>query len=444
MNRIDRGIAVGLIGSAAALGGCSSEGAGSGSGGAGGGEPTPVPREIEVALVAEPDAQLDSLAVFHNAADGRLLGSLNGAGLPASLTVQDGDWVSYAYELDFGLPDGERQRIRSYRVEPGVERIEWDLRFALRRDFACQPRSVELRVTVPAVEGATEAFVQASTGHFATASSLPAEVVVHAGTYDCDLAELALFVGAKGRAFEAVAVVEGIPFESGAALELAPELTPPPRTSFELDISGLEEALETSVQSAWKGEVFHSLQGPWFEPEEEASVSLHGGDSPFGVVHTPMNLPLGHPRVSVQATLTNQSGSCGRSSSFGRVGESDTPLSFDASALAEARPEGEASYGLEPERERGDYVWQRWMSGETSWQLMTDPLGTPSIFGELELPAELPTTFARPTAPFELRALVHGDDDRVEGYAAYVATTQWAVPGTGRSRSFAIRCDDAQ
>jgi len=444
MNRIDRGIAVGLIGSAVALGGCSNEdvSTGSGAGGGGGGEPAPVPRLIEVALVAEPDAQLDSLAVFHNAADGRLLGSLNGAGLPATLTVQDGDWISYAHRLDFRLAEGETQRIVSYRVEQAVERIEWDLRFTLNRDFACEPRSMELRVTVPAIEGATEAFVQASTGHSATASSLPAEVVVHAGTYDCDITELALFVGAKGVAFEAAAVVEGIPFESGAVLELTPELAPPPRTSFQVDVSGLDEAVETHVESMWRGTLFSFLDGAWFSPDEAGSSSLHEGTSPFSEVRTPMNLPLGHAHFSVYSTLANDGGSCRRSSSFGRVGEIDTPMSFDASALAEARPEGERSYGLDPERERGDYVWQRRTSGVTSWQLFTDPLSPPSDLPELELPAELPLAFSRPSGPFELRTICHGDDDKVGGYAAYLASAEWAVPRSVRTRAFVVHCPD--
>lgn len=444
MKRIDRGIAAWLACSAMALGGCSSEVGGTGGGGAGGGDPAPTPRTIEVALLAEPDAQLDSLAVFHNAADGRLLGSLNGAGLPATLTVQDGDWVSYAHRLGFRMAEGETQRIVSHRVEPRVERMEWDLRFALNRDFACEPRSMELRVTVPAIEGATEAFVQASTGHSVTASSLPAEVVVHAGTYDCDIAELALFVGAKGQAFEAVAVVEGIPFQSGAMLELGPELAPPPRTSFEVDVSGLDEAVETHVESTWRGELFSFLSGAWFSPDEADSRALHMGTTPFSEVRTPMNLPLGHAQLSVYSTLANDGGSCRRSSSFGRVGEADTPMSFDASALAEARPEGERSYGLDPDRERGDYVWQRRTSGVTSWQLFTDPHSPPAELPELELPAELPLAFSRPSAPFELRNICHGDDDHVAGYAAYLASAEWTVPRSVRTRAFAVHCPDEQ
>lgn len=441
MNRIDRGIAVGLIGSAVALGGCSNEdvGTGSGAGGGGGGEPAPVPRLIEVALRTNADARLDALVVFHNAADGRLLETVPGAELPAKLTVQDGDWVSYANLGGFRV-----QFITSYRVEAGVERIEQYRQLPVDEASACGLEWMELHVTVPEVEGATEAFVQTSTGYSEVASSLPALVVVYAQYSVCETPDLSLFVGAKGPAFEAVAVVEGIPFESGAVLELAPELAPPPRTSFQIDVSGLDEALLTEVESTWRGARYALASGALFAPDEEVSNSTHADTSPFSVVHTPMNLPSGHPHLSVVTTHTNDAGSCRRSSWFGRVGESEEPFSVDARALAEARPVGERGYSLEPGRELGDHVRQLWESPETLWYVYVEARETLEDLPELELPDELPVGFKRSSAPFEFRSISHADVHEVAGYAASLASSDWAVPWTARARSFELRCDDAE
>lgn len=439
MKRIDRGIAAWLACSAMALGGCSSEVGGTGGGGAGGGDPAPTPRTIEVALRTTANPRLDGLVVFHNAADGRLLETVPGTELPANLSVLDGEWVSYANVTGF-----RTQFISSHRVEPGVERIEQFRQLPIDEASACDLEWMELHVTVPAIEGATEAFVQTSTGYSEVASALPSVVVVPVVYSECETPDASLFVGARGAAFEAVAVVEGFPFESGAVLELAPELAPPLRTSFEVDVTGLDEAVVTEVESMWRGARYSLGTGALFAPDEEASSSSHTGTSPFSVVHTPMNLPSGHPRLTVVTTHENDADSCRRSSWFQRVGESDAPLSIDALALAEARPAGERGYALEPGRELGDYVHLFWESEETLWHVYVEPRETVDELPELELPAELPVGFKRPSARFELRSVSHADWDGVAGYAAMLASVEWKVPSTSRARSYAVRCPDEE
>lgn len=417
-------------------------GAGGEGGGEGGGEPTPTPRAIEIAVRTHASANLDRLGVLVNAPDGRLLESFAGGALPPSVSARDGDLVSFVHASSWSDAGGQLHTIASYRVAPGVDRIEHAAPIYRSEDEYCELVSMQVRLSIPAVVGASSYFIQTSSGRAQSGNALPAEVVVDESRCVGDDSDFALFVGARSAKFEEVALLEGLAFEPGTTLELSPALAPPPRTELRLTWTGLGSMSEVTPHAAWQGNLDIIDAGPVFTPHESGNLVLTQTTGSAEVLASPMQLALGAPMLVAQAKLAPPAGACARVASFFRRGQSAAPFDIDAALLLEPRIVGELDYELVGEGAPGD-VLQRWFrEGQVEWEVVDDPAFAPAPLMPLELPAETPLDFARPVGPFLPIAFAHLELDELDGYADFVRSSSSTGPRTERAWALWFRCDD--
>lgn len=415
---------------------------GSGAGGEGGGEPAPAPRSIELAVRTQAGANLDRLGVLVNAADGRLLEHFAGGSLPPSVTARDGDLVSFVHATNAYDAEGRVDTIASYRVAPGVDRIEHAAHLYVADDEYCELVSMQVRVAIPAVPGAGSYFVQTSSGHAKGGSTLPAEVVVEERRCVGDDADFALFVGARGAKFEEVALVEGLSFEPGTTLDVSPTLAPPPRTELRLDWAGLTSATEVFGYAAWQGDPYTIGMGLFFLPPEPDMLELTESPGAAEVVATPMQLALGAPTLFAHAKLPPPAGACAREARFFRRGASAAPFEVDATALAEPRLVGELGYELVGAGGPGDVVRRVFRAGQVEWEVVEDLAQAPLALSPLELPAETPLDFVRPDEPFAPFYFTHLEVDELDGYADFARDVSSTLPRTERAWTVWYRCPD--
>lgn len=458
MGRTLGGLAASSVALAIALAACSNEvirndgvggsgGDGSGAGGesagaGGGGGGDPAPRSIELAVRTHASANLDRLGVLVNAPDGRLLESFAGASLPPSVSVRDGDLVSFVYASNAVSALGQLHEIASYRVAPGVERVEHRAGLYVADDEYCELVSMQVRVSIPEVAGAGSYSVETSSGHGKGGNTLPAEVVVEESRCVGDDADFALFVGARGAKFEGVALLEGLAFAPGTTLDVVPALTPPPRTELRLGWTGLASATQFHSYAAWQGDPNTLGLGHFLLPPEPDMLELTESPGGVEVVATPMLLPLGAPMLSAHAELPPPAGACGREARFFRRGPSAAPFEVDATALLEPRLVGELDYELAGEGAPGDVVRRVFRAGQVEWELVEDPAEAPRALVPLELPAQTPLGFARPAEPFVPFYFTHLEVDELDGYADFVRDSSSTLPRTERAWNVWYHCPD--
>jgi hypothetical protein len=410
-------------------------GADAGSGGAGGG--SSVPRDLEIGFESHPLADPDELLVMLNHVDGSLAESWLGSALPVTTSAVDGDFVTYAHRTN--APD---QVMRSYRVSPGVDRIEASASLAIDPALDCTLEKMHVTVHVPAVADGFSAFVQSSSGHFAQLLDLPgdAEVDVSActGTTPPIVAVLTTIRGANG--FVAFELTQDIPWAPTTSVEITPTFATAPRAAIAFEVDDVADAVEGFVSGDWSGDFDPLGDGARFTPNEPGLTETFAIDGPFTRTVSPMDLPLGHQLGGAIVTFADDGAACRRTGEVFRLGASAEPIVFHADELAEPLSTGGLDWQLDPAGTLGDVATLIAHQGSTAWSFYEDPRHSypkaPPAF-----PSVVPEGFVVPSDSWTLLSLNHEDYEELPSYAELVRTPTLPSQFTLRARHRVLVCN---
>ena len=415
-------------------------------GGAGGS--APLPRSLPIAYVSSATPDPDTLMVVINSADGSLVESFLGSELPTEATVIDGDTVTYLYLSSSSNTDGQFQRIDAYRVTPELERLEIGapLYFEPSGGLDCLYETMHVTVHVPAVPDGLNARVW-----FANARASCGDVVPSPGTIEYDLPSCSLpgatmpvlvTVSGPDGGYVAFEMIEDVPFEVGATVELTPTFTSAPRTTLAFEVDDVGDAESADGWAAWYG-WFDFYAEPLyflFTPNEPAMAASFEVDGPFTYSASPMDLPHGYVVGFTRLQFPPDEAACRRGAGVGRMGESAGAVRFAATELAEPIEDG-ATWRL-GSGATGDWLERQSFNGTTFWVSHEDPTRAPLPIVFPDLPETLPLGFTLPEGEFTLRSHVHHEDDAVPSYAAAFASHRSELaPSTRRSRSRTLVCE---
>ena len=253
----------------------SGSGSGSGSGASSGTGSTststePAPREIDLAYGLPPSfaADPDQLLVMLNHVDGSLVQSWRGGELPTKATVDDGDLVTYANLTGGTAPYGPAQDIVSYRVTPGVHRIE--PRVSLEGQLTCDFETMHVTVHLPAFAGASMARVAGQSGDNNVTYELPADIPldVHGCGGPATRAVLTTIEEPDGYlAFQ----LDEVPFVADSSVELTPTFATAPRAKLAITVDMLGDSDSADAHAHWRG---NFDEGNLFEAHEPGFDAL--------------------------------------------------------------------------------------------------------------------------------------------------------------------------
>lgn len=419
----------------AAAGGAAAGGGATGAGDTGGAAAEP--RTIELALRNRTYADDNDVMVLVNHVDGTLVESHLGGELPIDVTVVDGDLVSYAYVSHAAE---YTEIINSYRVAPGVQRIEAAVA-TLPTFPTCNAGTMQLTVHVPAVPGGISAAVQSSDGRFAQAMSLPADLTVEVtpcspiNTY----AALVTVRGAVG--FEAFELFQDLPFQDGGTLELTPTFATEPRAPLTFEVDQLDGATEAWGDAAWYGDYSYEDPDPQFlfTPNERDLDQTFTGDASFTYAPAPMDLPHGFQIGRLLIDFPADASSCRRGAALVRRGATSEVIPFHVTELAE--PLGDMTSWSLGDGAIGDVATRSARNDTTSWTLHEDPTQSFPLVVFPVFPETPPPGFlGAPTVPTEIVGFSHDDTDAAASYAELVAQSATPKSQTQRSRSRGLTC----
>jgi len=428
-----------------ALGGsaCSNEitivdGSGSGSGASSGTGSTstgPASREIDLAYGLPPSfaADPDQLLVMLNHVDGSLVQSWRGGQLPTKAIVDDGDLVTYANLTGGTASYGPAQDIVSYRVTPGVHRIE--PRVSLEGQLTCDFETMHVTVHLPAFAGASMARVAGQSGGNNVTYELPADIPldVHGCGGPATRAVLTTIDGPAGYlAFE----LDEVPFVADSSVELTPTFATAPRAKLAITVDMLGDSDGADAHAHWTG---NPDEGDFFGAPESGFDVKFSGDAPFEYAPSLVDLPHGYPFAYANVVAPPKGDVCLRVATVFRLGASSTPIVFHATELALPVPDGDR-WALEAGL-LGDTITRHFFFGERWWRLVEDPASAsyPAVFPTF--PASVPGGFVVPQGTPTLSLIHHGDDEGLATYADVLAQSSPFETHTLRTRTSHLICD---
>ncbi len=314
-----------------------------------------------------------------------------------------------------------------YRVEAGVTRIEHGL--GVWADPCPHNAEMHVDVEVPALGGAYKAEAFGSPGGADMIFELPGELGVDAWT--CDGETVNVFVAltdASGwPAFEYVT----LPYAPGTSVSVTPSFAEQKRKLLAFDLDGIEGAQESRGVGWW----IDDWRGITSEPSDSTPTP---GGAPYHYEADLVDLPNGRPYGQAWAAFPSPPEGCSETAVVERMGASDVPIPFHVSALGAPRLDG-ASWKLTGDA--GDTVYRAYAhgpDGSPDWELVDDAhTPRPAIFPTFP---DGVSGFDFAPASFDVRDVIHTDDEACASYAECVADSAFPDTYTHRSRGIHFVC----